>query len=500
MKKYSVLLLSALLFLLISVSGVSAQQYYTLLKKGDYEEYNEKPAFIPDVRIKGEFNILYVADREGILRDGQGFTVKNEFSLDFRSEVNRNISLNVKASNREYRKEDDGSSYYRNKALVDYGKEPANANQTIIAEEAFLEYNHNPSAVLRLGTQSFTVGNEWGLVYKGVQPAVTQGCTIGTWCYFIGASQLDPYDKGELNWGQLTYPVYENGRTVSNQWGERKEEALSIEIFRVFYTNHDVPLAIYGGNTWERKTEDVSVDNYQLKYLGKEVYNDIAEEYFGLNLNWLFKNTTFHFSYTQVNGSKDYHTGTADSTDDIVDLGDRSVFGSAFFLRLNHYMEEHRIGIEGLYTTGNDPLETGENPWGQGTDEGYYEINRGTFGDARIYFSGYNHTGQGHSANNVTYYSAFYGARSSDSSFEFDAKLYQFNRTVPVYNDKQEKVSLIGTELDISFNWYLQKKLNIGLLIDIFEPGEAYAPDDSITPTGSYEGFSKVSLLANYKF
>lgn len=191
LKIQNILIIS--LFLIISFP-IFPQRNYELVEEQEYTEYYEKPIYVPDVRFTGSFNAYYQTKRgaQGVSEIDDDSTSDNfwkyDFYLNIRSEVNRNISLNVSIKNPPYDVGDSSNSYRSyNREERKSGGTVGDQNISVIIHEAYLEYDYNQCpSILRFGQQELNLGDYQGLVFRGNHAAISQKCKIGTWPYYIG--------------------------------------------------------------------------------------------------------------------------------------------------------------------------------------------------------------------------------------------------------------------------------------------------------------------------
>lgn len=504
-----------------------AQQNYTQLKEGEYTTETEKPQYIPDARIGGDYRFIYINRRGPKLGAGGSNPydfLRQEFNLRFKSEVNTNVSLNIEIGNDYFVLGDERDTYYtQNRYQIDSGAKSNDAQ--IVLKQSYVEYNHNPMAMLRFGKQYIELGDRKGMVFRGNLTGITQQCKVGTWCYSVGGIKLGPNDNDRLYWGSLDYPIYESGVMIDDPWEKKKlrnEHSLNVEIYRVFYQQHDVPLAKFGGRTWSTNdgylyNENVSPDQVTLdmnetvtpddKSDDHLVYFDTKMEYFGFNLNWRFSDLKVDLRYLQMFGRRHYHVGTTAIEEKYPDkqtfeLDTNKLMGMVANMKIDYqFAEEWQISLEGLWANGNEMIKDtrGAPLWKRG-NLGFYEINPGTFGEASIYFSGYEGTGEGHSINNVTYGGLFISYRDKEEFVNFDTRFYGFLRTNQVYNEAETKERLIGYEWDNTLTFIAQKSLYFAFQLNLFIAGGAYSRNDNVVPEAQPKDFTYVGGVLNYEF
>lgn len=474
------------------------QQQYTLLKQGDYEIVEENISFAPNAQIHGYYLLKGNMYRQDFF---SGITLNTnliqDFELRVQSKVNSNLSLNIALGNASANIADQGGSYGSNDDLENEPTSVDEGGLNVVFNEAFVEYNHNPNARLLVGLQSFTVGDSDGLVYKGTNTAITQGCGLGTWCYNIGGAKLGDNAQFGLLWGQLTYPVYESGNMITDQWhdqGTRSDISFSVELMQAKFDGHGVPLAEYGGWTGEGSS-------YQETDNSSDVYfNTNKTEYLGLITKLYYHNWDFNLTRIGISGSRMYYA-------DSVNLGTRAISGYANYLNVGYkFTDELKLSGRLFMASGNSSSAVDTDEWDDNSSA-YYEVRKGSYGDALIYFNNDYGTGLGHSVSNLTYSHLNLSYRPS-KKLSMDVGLYTFSRTEPVYvqftgDSTARAVSDIGMELDYTVNWQMERNLKLSAQVALFSAGDAYVDNDNdytannVTPKGD---FTMLAVSCKYQF
>ena len=489
-----------ILTMIIGTSGIAvfSQESYSLVSKKEYEEYYEKPNFIPDARIHGEFNLHFDSLRGTLwngAEDSDNYSTQN-FILNFKSEVNRDVSVNFGFSNAKYYTGDNRGSYYSlNKSERESGANAGDKDIQLVVNEAYLEYNHNPSAKLKFGIQEIAIGDRIGLVYRGKNSAITWTCGIGTWCLDIGGAKIGSSENDTLYWFELDYPVYDSSKTRKDLFHKKSKplDKLNVELYRVIHTQFDRPLAKYGGQTWASLD---TPNDFQVTSGSECVYFDTRQEYYGFSVQWDTTDIALNVHYIQEFGENTYYTGSQSST--VTALDDQSNYGALLFFDGTYYIQNDKtLGFEYLTASGNRD-KTGE-AWEHETTA-FYEVNKGTFGKAIIYFSGYDGTGEGHTLSNVTFWSVKGALAEPEWKMDFLFQYYDFKKTEPVLKDGDEVIK-IGTELDFTWNWYFKENLKLISTFSAFDPDVAYVKNDNSTLTGNIpDVFSHIGITINYTF
>jgi hypothetical protein len=248
-----------------------AQQAFTPLQEGDYEIKDENIFFNPGIIVDGSYKAYYAAIKEGFITgDYMSDGLLQDIELKIRSKVNTNLSVHAHIGNKSKwvtEQDDQFKTDYPDEASDSSGDD----GMDLEFREAYLEYNHNPNAKLRIGKQFINPGDRMGLIYEGNANAVTQQCRIGTWCYYVGGARIGNEGKAALFWLQLDYPVYESGVVISDPWvekGTRQETSFNVELLRVDYRGSDIPMSATGQWVGEYSgNHDTTTDGGTSKYI-----------------------------------------------------------------------------------------------------------------------------------------------------------------------------------------------------------------------------------------
>ena len=498
-------LITIVFFILLTgfACPVLAQQNFTPLKPGDYKVVQEDNRYLPGAKISGQYRAYYDSHRSGFLvgKDSDG-KIQQDIFLDFQSKINTNVSLNVRIENKSSFSTEQETSF-ETKDINEKGDSTGDEGLELVFGKAYLEYNHNPNARLRIGTQELNIADGRGLIYQGTATAISQDCRVGTWCYGIGGARIGKSGGQAVFWAQLDYPIYESGVLIKDPWGKelpRQEISFNIEIFRVNYRGKDIPLAEYGGWTGENSIYHDTTDD---SASGQRVYFDNdGIEYIGFNIRWNFHQFILDLTWSNLTGSRVYHTGTQDG--DFAEIGDQTVSGNAYYLEMKYlFSEKWRGRFHSLLATGNGDQAAGEEIW-QKKSSAYFEIKKGNFGDAIVYFNGEDNIGDGHSVSNLTFYALGADYLLYEGDVHINTTYYMFKHTNPVLinqvgSNPVEK-TVIGNELDLVIVWALEDRLDLSLFIGYFQPGEAYATNDNLPILEDQDEFTILGLELIYRF
>ena len=490
---------------------VSAQTNFIQVERGDVREFDEFPIFTPDVRVSGEFDYALTMRRGSFLQnpeDGEGEDRDwMDFRLHFRSEVDRNVSLNLSLTNTVYRVgRSRNSRYSTNRKERENTPEVSRFRDTPIFDVAHVDYEFTPNSHLLVGLQKIAPGDRMGLVYRGNHSGILLDCGLGTWCLNFGYFRVSDNDTAFLRWIQILYPVFEDGVTKKNLWNP--EEPLrrvffDVDFYQIHHQDFDIPLARFGGRTWDASADAPARTNpFQVLDEGLAVYYDASNVYRGVNLDWGYREWGGSLNYVNLDGERSY--ARYDGGNRVAELGERQSNGTLFNLDFNYtHADRYRYGASYFQSSGNGTRDSSADEVRRWTydQSAYYSIEKGTFGDALIYFDGYRGLGEAHSVSNLNYWRAYFSFRTLDSVYGFDLSYYALSRTKPVRNDADEEVSDIGGELDLGFSYFLEKGLVIRADASVFQPKEAYAANDNLVPSSTTpKDFSMVRLSFSYRF
>lgn len=502
-------------------SFLLAQEYHVQpLEEKDIEvTYDNKVEYVPDAIIGGKADFGYHSARGELFRDDKSSYLEQEFQLSFDSIVNNHISVHLTLANQAYRVGTVPESLSKGSTEPKATSNQDTREMGLFFQEAYLEYNHNPSAVFRMGRQPVKVGDQLGMIYQGNLTGVTQTCAIGTWCYNIGATIWGEEEKDTLYWALLDYPVYETGHKIRDPWNPdqyRQARALNVELYRIFLNHYDSPLATYGGTTWRSTGDGLTSGTGDSPYQivdptnQKLVYFDNNAEYYGINVEWFVQGIELNAYYSQLNGIRKYHTGTQNLTSH-ESLGKTSNYGYAYNLGISYMNtqsckffflddgDQCKLGFNVFQASGEENQTAKKDLWDRDV-LGFYEAVKGTYGDANLYFKGLHTPGQQHSINNLTYFKLYFSYLNQKGNLKVDTRLYSFYRTEPVLQSNGEQAADIGFEIDLDIHYLLDKQLSLDFNAGAFQTGAAYTPDDNLVPPTEREHYSGISLGLSYYF
>ncbi|NQU63370.1 MAG: hypothetical protein HQ517_03670 [SAR324 cluster bacterium] len=474
------------------------------MKRGEFDVVDEKDRFNPGAKINGSYDASGVTRRKGFFAgDSIDGNIFQDISLNLQSKINTNVSLHLKLGHKSHVVSEQEPGYDTN-----YTSESSDSTSddgfNVVLDEAFLEYNHNPNASLRMGKQYIDIGDRKGLIFEGEVTAISQDCRIGTWCYSVGGARIGEEGGDSLFWAQLDYPIYESGILIPDPWGKkptRQEKSLSVEIFRIMYGGNDIPLAEYGG--WTGKFSEHH-DTVNGTVTGDRVYFDNdGVEYVGLNLVWNYVDFDLNLTWSNLSGDRQYFS--VNPSDNLgSSIGSHAVSGSVYLLDLGYRITtDWKSTFRFFSGSGNEANNDGEKIW-ESESKAYFEIKKGSFGDALIYFNGRNGIGDGHSVSNLSFYALKFAQRDKESNFMVDLDVYRFSRTSSVFVNQMgqegRKERNIGIEVDFRIDWQLEERLFFQLFAAYFQAEDAYSANDNTRPEFNPQDFSMLGISSRYTF
>ncbi len=490
-----------ILYFLIDVSSTYAQANFIPLERGDVSEREEHLTFSPGLKLTGNYRFRTSKIHSESLPASRSETNSpEEFSFDqdlrihLRSTVHRVISLNLEiATNQEpiYQSDirESSTSSIR-------GSESQTAN--LSARQSYLEFNRNPSEETKLGKHVINIGDRRGKVFSGILSGFSQRCKAGTWCYEVGAMKLSSADADWLYFFSLDYPFWHE---VDFQ--EKIIDSLRLELFRIKYTEHDVPLGLNNVPA-KRITEsslaslessgfqsgsscNSSLKDYTLNSDCKPIYyNAHEQEYFGMRINWETPSWAVYADIISNQGNRNYFL-----YDDRHNLDKRNISGGAAELQLSWKRTGDEFTFITMMAQGDDQLEDSSR---NGTNykrnlEGYFEILPGSYQGTQFYFNGgspelNSGTGLGRSINNTQMNGLRYRYNIPETTSVYRFGIYQLKRLKPVIDVLGNKATMIGNEWDNTFTINIVNHAKLDLDFNAFDPSEAFSYDDHTTSTG----------------
>ena len=504
-QRFEYLCISIFLLILLSYLNpcfVSAQSYFIPLDRGDYIENEEQLTFSPGLKLSGDyrFRSSKIHSTEPPLsrtdtNSPEEFSFDQDVRIRLRSTVNKIISINLEiATNQEPIFKSDIRET-RNSRTTSADSQAAN----IYARQSYLEFNRNPSEETKLGKQAINIGDRKGKVFSGILSGFSQRCKAGTWCYEIGGMKLSSADGDWLYFFSLDYPFWHELDSQGDLI-----DSLRIEIFRIKYTEHDIPLgqnnvpanrldsnslsSLESTGFSSGNSCDESLSSYTLNSICKPIYyNTKEQEYFGLRIKWENSDWSAYADIISNQGNRAYF-----NYDERHILDKRKISGGAAEIELSWKKPGEKFTIMGMLARGDEQIQDGSR---SGLNykrslEGFFEIYPGTYRGTKFYFNGGNPdlnsgTGLGHSINNTQIGGVRYQYDIPETTAVYYFGLYELKRVKPVLDEYNSQTSMIGLELNNTFTILYAGHAKIDIDLNAFKPGRAFSYDDHTLPAGN---------------
>ncbi len=496
-------LLVPLLGICTLISTAQAQTNFIPLERGDVVEREEKLTFSPGLELSGNYRLRSTLLSTSSLpasrietNSPEEFSFDHDLRLKLRSTVHRTISINLElATEQEPIYLADLRERRGNRHL-----NPDSQSANIGARQFFLELNTHPRDETRIGKQEVNIGDRRGKVFSGILSGFTQRCKAGTWCYEFGALKLSSVDGDWLYFLSLDYPFWSQTDSGGNAL-----DVFRAEIFRIKYTEHDVPLG--RNNAPARRLSDSTMaklesdsygftsggscrselSDYTLDSNCKPIYYYAHEqEYWGLRLVYETPNLKVYGDVVGNSGNRRHYV-----YDQRHGQTQQRISGLATEIELNYQFKEHRYTLIGMAARGDeeiaDPSRSGLNY--KRDLQGYYEMFPGTYRGAQFYFNGgsvdmNSGTGLGHSINNTRMGGAKYRYDFPESELVYQGGLYELRRIRKVLDNNGDLVDNIGFEWDNTLIFPIANHAVMEVDLNMFQPGRAFSYDDHTLPGG----------------
>ena len=516
MKNWSFLLVFG--WILGTVSIVTAQTNFIPLERGDAVEREERLMFSPGVQLSGDYRLRtswisgsqLPESRAGAL-SASDFAYDQDIRFTLRSNVHRTISINLELSTEQ-------DALYLSDLRASRSDRiwnPESQQVNVVARQAFLELNSHPRSQTRIGKQKINIGDRRGKVFTGIVSGFSQLCTVGTWCYEIGAAKLSKQLSDWMFYLSLDYSFWNDRDTQGNAL-----DVFRAEIFRIKYTEHDIPLGrnnvplqklssstltnlkdtsfIESGTTCKNEVLD-----YMVNSACKPIYfYSTGHEFWGLRLVYETPSVQIYGDMIGSSGTRRHYVYDNSST---VTYSKND--GIAGELELKYISGDHQYGLIAMMARGDKEIQ---DPNKEGLNylrnlSGYFEIMPGTYRGTQLYFNGgstdlNSGTGLGHSINNTSLIGLRYSYSVLDSQLVYHGGLYQLKRMQEVFNSLNESTKDIGMELNNTFRFPIAIHAVMELDVNAFNPGNAFSFDDHDVPGSVTNMFYQVAARLFYSF
>jgi len=508
----------SILIILLNFRGyLLAQSNFIPLERGDHVERKEHLVFSPGLEFSGNYRFRSSKVRStspmvsrSETNSPEEFSFDQDLRLHLRTIVHRTISLNLEiATNQE--------PYYQSDIRTSNTSRVSEADSqisNIYARQSFLEINRNPNEATKIGKHVINIGDRKGKVFYGILSGFSQRCKAGTWCYEIGGMKLSSADGDWLYFFSLDYPFWHESDSIG-----KVIDSFRIEIFRIKYTEHDVPLGINNVPAPRLKESSLSslesdgfnsgsgcneiLAKYTLNSSCKPIYYNVHEqEYFGLRMNWESANWSFYADIISNQGNRNYF-----QYNDRHNLDRMKISGRAAELELSWKRSGEKYTLMGMFAQGDEQLSDDTN---SGTNylrnlDGYFEISPGTYSGTKFYFNGgspelNSGTGLGHSINNIQLGGIRYYYEIPETRMIYRFGIYNLSHVKPVLNALGKKETNIGIEWDNTFSMLFAEHANIDFDFNLFRPGMAFSYNDHVLPTGSKDLILHFAGRLTYSF
>lgn len=500
--------LSAVLLAALGPRWAAAQANYKPLERGDFVEEEEVVHVLKGVEASLDYAIQF-ADLSA--NDLPGEDEETKFIQDIRlgltTAFHRDVALKLVL---EPFPEPLSDGNIRREPRTERGRIAESQEIGINAREAYLRYNFNPRSGMLFGKQELSLADRRGKLFNAIVPAVTFDCEVGTWCMPFGAAKLNEGTADWLYHWALEYTAWDDAQPVLRS-------SLEVEIFRLWYTEKDVPLGKNNGPTYA--SEDPLIANFTQATddAGNPIYYDVhGHTVFGFRLNWEAGSFFWNFDWITSQGSRIYHRFRVPGQG----IGGEMQFTSREDLRrqrkkINGFAIESEIGLRGplshigvryMFADGDKSRPTGD-----GRDflrglGGFYELTPGSYRGTRLYFNGFDSEvdqgmGLGHSINNTILLGLFWEIDDPDGEkIGYRGGIYDLRHVHAVLDARGDKQRLIGVEWDNMLILYWHKALQAQLEVNLFLQEPAFSYDDFTPPDTAEEGILQIIGRIVYQF
>ena len=493
-------------------AAAPAQVNYTPLERGDHDEQDEKLIVLQGLTASGDYAIRLRENRsEDLPRDERGVSYDQDFRLHLNSVFNRDVEMHLELDLRPTSLDDpnlrDAETDSRNRLA----EEP---NIGLNPRQAYLLYFYNPNSRFIFGKHELSLGDRRGKTFNAIVPGATFDCNAGTWCMPFGAFRIG---EAGADW------VY-HWALQFNAWDTEENalrNALQVEIFRIIYTERNIPLGRNLGPTTYDADDPISPAtapaNQVTDNAGNLMYYDAREfNYFGLRIHWEQQAFFADFDVTAAQGRRRYHLyrPSGEGFAGNPDLGSNSggttaqhpITGVATELEAGYRSTRLRAGVRLMNATGDEQRSTTDGDAYLRGLSGYHEITPGTYQGARLYFNGVDNTvdggaGLGHTISNTRMVGVFLDYNTETASrWAYRGGLYSLSYNQPIVDSEGDKVSQIGYELDNMVIFRMHKQLHMHLEINGIVGQGAFRLNDYALPDSEQEQYLQAIARMVYHF
>jgi len=493
-------------------TAAPAQVNYTPLERGDHEERDEELIVLQGLTASGDYAFRLQEDRSADLtRDQRGVRYDQDFRFRLNSVFNRDVEMHLELDLRPTSLDDpnlrDAETDPRNRLEEepDIGLNP---------RQAYLLYFYNPNSRFIFGKHELSLGDRRGKTFNAIVPGVTFDCNAGTWCMPFGAFRIG---EAAADW------VY-HWALQFNAWDTEENglrNALQVEIFRIIYTERNIPLGMNLGPTTFDASDPISPAtapaNQVTDNAGNLMYYDAREfNYYGVRIHWEQQSIFTDFDVTAAQGTRRYHLyrpaggGFAGFPDYGPGRGQNAeqhpIAGVATELEAGYRQAGLRVGLRLMNATGDEQRSTTNGDAFRRGLRGYHEITPGSYQGARLYFNGVDNTvdggsGLGHSISNTRLVGVFLDINADTAArWAYQGGLYSLSYNQPIVDSDGDEVSQIGYELDNMVTFRLHKQLHLQLEINGFFAQGAFRLNDYAVPDSTQDQYLQGIARMVYHF
>ncbi len=538
--------LALLMLLALGPRPAQAQLNFRPVEAGDVVETEEKLTLVKGLEVSGAYALTLQENLDKALVGlDTGTRMDQDLRLKFNTTMNREVSvvLTVQPGTAQL-----GNANLRAAPPNQNGGVTDSNALALTAREAYLRYFFNPNSTINLGKFEISLGDKRGKVLDAVVPSISFNCRVGTWCMPFGALKLSAGSADWLYHWALQYRAWDDT-------SQPLRRALEVEIFRIIYTERNIPLAknlgpgFYDPSNLPSSSTNCltaptaagcrSVSKDVLDDNGSPVFYDAtSQNYFGLRANWEASAFFMTLDVTSNQGNRDYHLYNDPATGfrgtllgpfsvvskDISGLAWETEFGIRWLPE-----DRGRVGLRFMTASGDPTLNQVVISNGVATytgaangatflrgQSGYHEITPGTYRGTRLYFNGANSalnqfTGQdtaaglggglGHSVNNTQVMGVFLDySDPGQGRMGYSAGMYALELNNPILNDQGQLKSTVGVEWDNMITFWLTRQLRLELEGNLFLAQGAFSLNDYTPPPSDQELYIQVLARMVYRF
>ncbi len=396
---------------------------------------------------------------------------------------------------------------------------------TLTAREAYLLYNPNPNSHLIFGKHELSMGDRRGKVYDAIMPGATFDCRAGTWCMPFGAVRSG---EGSADWiyhWALDYRAWDDRR-------QNLRDTLEVEIFRIIYTEQNVPLGKnLGPGRFNRNCADAANSTTGCKLDPSQMtdadptpnaarhaiyYDANQQEYFGLRANWLTGPLFVNFDYDTDQGQRRYHRyrkpdgGIEGPPTYAGGPGSKrareAISGYTWETELGFRWQQGQTGLRYMTASGDAQRGSENGESYLRVLQGYHEITPGSYRGTRLYFNGVDSDvelggGLGHSVNNTTLVGVYVDLDYPDDvKVGYSGGLFQIRKNRAILNVNGKPQGNVGVELDNVLTWHVHKALKVQFEANLLRPDGAFSLDDFTPPDLKQSLFVQGIVRLVYRF